>query len=60
MRVSRAFRAAGAAFGTVALLGLAGCGGEEGEGEKAGRQLDQAAEDAANKAEEMKKQLEGK
>ncbi len=59
MAVSKSLKMLGTAFAVVAMLGLAGCG-EEGAGEKAGKKLDKAAQDAGKTMDDLKKSLQGK
>ena len=44
MKISKSLKIFGTAFAVVAMLGMAGCG-EEGAGEKAGKQLDKTMGD---------------
>lgn len=59
MRLSKGFRTFGSAFTLLAFLGAAGCE-EEGAAEKAGKKLDQAAEEMNESMDDMKKKLQEK
>lgn len=59
MRLSEGFRAFGAVFALLALLGMGACE-EEGAGEKAGKKMDEAAEEVGESMENMKDEMQEK